>query len=199
MAQWIDGTAEFGVLNDPTIFFFSRSQTADRITVFAAMSSTHLFGPYFFPETVSGTFYRDILSEFFWPDMVEQLGNRRARFAWFMQDGAPAHTAKESRQLVQTMFSNRCVGRYFNIEWPPRSPDLSPLDFFLWGFVKNRVYRQDIGPVRNVSDLMERISAAFDWVRTTSMDNVRHAVDSFYSRLNHCVAINGAQLGLHHR
>jgi hypothetical protein len=26
------------------------------------------------------------------------------------------------------------------MEWPPRSPDLTPIDFFLWGFVKDNVY-----------------------------------------------------------
>ena len=31
------------------------------------------------------------------------------------------------------------------IPWPPRSPDLSPLDFFLWGYIKNIVYAEKIG------------------------------------------------------
>ena len=39
--------------------------------------------------------------------------------------------------------------------WPPRSPDLTPLDFFIWGFVKCKVYK---GPLPGTADeLKDRI------------------------------------------
>jgi hypothetical protein len=34
--------------------------------------------------------------------------------------------------------------------WPPRSPDITPLDFFLWGYIKSNVFRT---PVNGLDDL----------------------------------------------
>jgi len=39
-------------------------------------------------------------------------------------------------------FLRRWVGRGGPTVWPPRSPDLTPLDFFAWGFIKDVVYRR---------------------------------------------------------
>jgi len=41
--------------------------------------------------------------------------------------------------------------------WPPRSPDLTPLDFFTWGFIKDVVYRRK---VQDLADLRQRIIEA---------------------------------------
>jgi hypothetical protein len=41
--------------------------------------------------------------------------------------------------------------------WPPRSPDITPLDFFLWGYVKSNVFRT---PVNRLDDLKTRIRNA---------------------------------------
>jgi len=35
------------------------------------------------------------------------------------------------------------------VEWPPRSPDLSPLDYFLWGHLK-RVYKTKSRKLENL-------------------------------------------------
>ncbi|KAG8284841.1 hypothetical protein J6590_093760, partial [Homalodisca vitripennis] len=40
------------------------------------------------------------------------------------------------------------------VVWPSRSPDLSPLDFFLWGAIKDKVYRT---PLTTPEDMRERI------------------------------------------
>jgi hypothetical protein len=45
------------------------------------------------------------------------------------------------RQFLNEAFPNRWIGRGEAISWPARSPNLTPLDFFLWGFVKEKVYR----------------------------------------------------------
>jgi hypothetical protein len=65
-------------------------------------------------------------------------------------------------------------------EWPPCSPDLTPLDFFLWGYVKERVF-QEIRTTRE--DMMERIQQAFAAIRRETLRNVRR---SFYSRIEMC-------------
>ena len=59
---------------------------------------------------------------------------------WFQQDGAPCHTASETLELIGDKFDERVISRRANIAWPPRSCDLTPLDFFLWGFLKEKVF-----------------------------------------------------------
>ena len=51
----------------------------------------------------------------------------------FQEDGAPAHYANVVRNALNERLTNRWIGRRGTIEWPAHSPDLTPLDFFLWG------------------------------------------------------------------
>jgi len=48
----------------------------------------------------------------------------------FQHDGAPAHNSHIVRDYLNAQLQNRWLGTYGPIEWPPRSPDLTPLDFF---------------------------------------------------------------------
>jgi hypothetical protein len=59
---------------------------------------------------------------------------------WYQQDGAPPHYAVIVRRYLDEVFPNRWVGRRGQTEWPTRSPDLTPLDFYLWGYLKSKVY-----------------------------------------------------------
>jgi hypothetical protein len=58
----------------------------------------------------------------------------------FQQDGATAHTARQLMNLLRTVLQHRIISRFGNINWPSCSPDLSPCDFYLWGFVKSKVF-----------------------------------------------------------
>jgi hypothetical protein len=55
---------------------------------------------------------------------------------WFQQDGAHFH--RDARQYLDDNFTNIWIGRGSNNLLSPRSPDLKPLDFFLWGVLKER-------------------------------------------------------------
>jgi hypothetical protein len=54
--------------------------------------------------------------------------------------GAPPHFHNEVRSYLDEGLHNRWIGRGDPMEWPPRSPNLTPMDFFLWGFVKDNAY-----------------------------------------------------------
>ena len=62
---------------------------------------------------------------------------------WF-QDGAQAHQAHQARivrdRLLHIFGENKLVALRTLVEWPPRSPDLTLLDFFVWGHLKGKVY-----------------------------------------------------------
>ena len=60
---------------------------------------------------------------------------------WFQQDGATPHTAAASCLWLQQRFPDRVISLKEEVQWAPHSPDLSPLDFFLRGYLKDRVYK----------------------------------------------------------
>ena len=80
----------------------------------------------------------DMLQEFLIPQLDED--DQEGRIHFQQDGGAPPHYLGEVREYLKTRFPGRWIGRAAPIAWPPRSPDLTPLDFFLWGFVKDRVF-----------------------------------------------------------
>lgn len=164
-------------------------QSAKRTTVLAAVARNWLGGPYFFPRNVDATSYRDVLEMFLLPDLrAANLGD-----VWFLQDGAPAHTAAMVRDfLVENFGRDRLIGRYFDVPWPSRSPDLNPVDYFFWGFVRDRVFSH--GGFVNVTALDAAIVEGFNWIRANRMDAVQNAVGAFFTRLSECIESDGRQL-----
>ncbi|KAI6661982.1 hypothetical protein LOD99_9652 [Oopsacas minuta] len=73
---------------------------------------------------------------------------------WFQQDGAGPHTANVSIEWLKQHFKKRIVSRRCQIEWAPYSPDLNPPDFYLWGYLKNKVYEEK---PRDLNQLKEKI------------------------------------------
>ena len=59
---------------------------------------------------------------------------------WFQQDDATAHTAVISIARLRLLFPQLVISRFGNVLWPPRSSDLRALEFFLWGYLKSKVY-----------------------------------------------------------
>ena len=69
----------------------------------------------------------------------DHFENGLFRDLWWAQDGAPVHGLIEVRGRLNGVFGNdRVIGLGHNVEWPPRSPDLTPCDFFLWGYLKGK-------------------------------------------------------------
>lgn len=116
---------------------YEKAMKAPGLTVWAAISSRGLIGPFFFNETVNGNNYLQMLQESFLPALQ---GFEAHEDMFFMQDGAPPHYATVVRDWLDLNFAGKWIGRRGSVEWPARSPDLTPPDFFLWGYVKNFVY-----------------------------------------------------------
>ena len=91
-------------------------------------------------NTVTLERYASEALEPFWRELKRRRGIRRHE-EWFQQDGAPPHTAKRSLEFLEEHFPDRHISLKSAVEWAPHSPDLSPLDFFLWGFLKDLCIR----------------------------------------------------------
>ena len=79
------------------------------------------------------------------------------------QDGATLHFCLDVRCWLKDILPHRCIGRSAHgglmfSPWPAQSPDLTPCDYFLWGYVKDKVFVPP-QPV-SISDLKNRIIAA---------------------------------------
>ena len=92
--------------------------------------------------------------------------------------GGPPHYALCSRQVMNGIFYEKWTGRGGPVAWLPRSPDLTSPDYFLWGFVKERVMA--VAPTTPV-DMKERICRAFTEITSQMLAEVRR---SFHQRIN---------------
>ena len=86
----------------------------------------------------------------------------------FQQDGAAPHWGSHVRRFLDAAFPNRWIGRDGPTPWPPRSPDITPLDFFLWGYVKDKVFST---PVPDIANLKARITDAFATITEDMLGN----------------------------
>jgi len=69
---------------------------------------------------------------------------------------------------LDAKFPNRWIGRDGPTPWPPRSPDITPLVFFLWGYVKDKVFST---PVPYITYLRARITDAFATATEYMLEN----------------------------
>ena len=80
------------------------------------------------------------------------------------------------------------VRSFGNIAWPSRSPELTVPDFFLWGFLKDRVFR------RRIMTIQELKQAIVDEVAAIDEDSRRRVYGNFQTRLHQCIDVNGGLL-----
>ncbi|GFV27478.1 putative DD41D transposase, partial [Trichonephila clavipes] len=114
----------------------------EKLTVWCVLWAGGIIGPYFSKNdeghnvTINGDRYRVMITNFFIPE----LNNHDVQELWFQQDGATCHTARATIDLSKDPFGDRLISRFGPVNWPPRSCDLTPLDYFMWGYVKSLVY-----------------------------------------------------------
>lgn len=135
-------------------------------------------------DTVNSENYASILEE----TVVPFIRPRRSLV--FQQDGAPAHFSLRARAILDAKLHNRWIGRGSTfLEWPPRSPDLTINDFWLWGCVRNNVYKAP--RPRTLDELEMRIS---DFLNSIDIREVRRCYDSFRKRCRLCFSNNGRHI-----
>ncbi|GFX68837.1 transposable element Tc3 transposase [Trichonephila clavipes] len=133
----------------------------EKLTVWCALLAGGIIGPYFFKNdeghnvTVNGDRYRAMITNFFIPD----LNNHDVQELWFQQDGATCHTARATIDLMKDTFGDRLISRFGPVNWPPRSCDLTPLDYFLWDYVKSLVYADKPQTLDHLEDNIRSVIA----------------------------------------
>jgi len=118
---------------------------------------------------------------------IMEITGQNFEHTYFQQDDAPPHYGRNVRNYLDVVFNDRWIGRRGYIEWPARSPDLSPLDYFLWSYFKDKMYKNK---PPNLQKLRQRILDECDIIPAEYFAN---AIRSFYNRLGYCQEVNEEQ------
>ncbi|GFX76493.1 putative LOC100569746 [Trichonephila clavipes] len=81
------------------------------------------------------------------------------RKLWFQQDGATCDAARAAIDLLKDMFGDHPISRFGPVNWPPKTWDLTPLDYFLWDYVKSLVYADKPHTPDHLEDNIRRVIA----------------------------------------
>ena len=160
-----------------------------KVTVWCALSAQGIIGPFFFENgagetvTVNSRRYLAVLKRF-----LRALTARCADTLsqqWLQQDGATAHTSRANLAWLHERLEGRLISRRAAVTWPPHSPDLTPLDFYLWGYLKSVVYQE---APEDLATLKRAIRAA---VRAIPPSVCARVAEEARCRAERCVAQKG--------
>ena len=135
--------------------------------------------------TVTSSRYLTVMKKF-----AARLRRRNVDFEsqWFQQDGAPAHTATASRRWIRDKFGGNVISLKEAFEWSPHSPDLNPCDFFLWGHLKDCIYRNKPTTLQQLKENVLQYSRDID------QHLCERVIQSFKKRMKVCVQRKGRHL-----
>ncbi|KAL1513639.1 hypothetical protein ABEB36_003028 [Hypothenemus hampei] len=153
-----------------------------KVNVWIGIIGNVLIGPFFIEGNLNAIKFLDLLRNQIFPE----IANLNIENPWFQMDGAPPHSTYAVRDLLNQEFPDRWMGRFGPILCAPRSPDLSPNDFFLWGYLKSKIYNNI--QIQNVEELKQRICNACNEINPVFL---RNSVRKFENCLAYCLEQEG--------
>lgn len=163
----------------------TNSQYKFCFNVFALLMTNRVYF-FIYDQNLNGERYVDILRNQV-ENFLENIPLAELSNLWYQLDGAPAHCTVEVDRELNQMFQDRWIRRLGPWAWPPRSPDLTPLDFYLWGKIKQNVYAT---PVQTREELQARVILAFNTL--DPLEIRRATVEGVERRIFKCLEANGA-------
>ena len=88
---------------------------------------------------------------------------------------------------MRPVFIDRIISRRADVVWPPRSCDLTPLDYYLWGVVKDKCYAYKLA----IIDGLKHIREAIGEVQLHAINNV---VKNWTDCVGYCMVSRGSHL-----
>lgn len=175
-------------IENPRVVKETRTQYRFSVNVWAGIIDRQLIGPYIIEGSLNSVKYLEFLENEL-PILLEDVPLAVRRRLVFQQDGAPPHSTNAVRHFLNANYREPWIGRNGPIPWPPRSPDLTPMDFFLWGCMKEEVYSATIN---TCEQLIDRIFIAARKIQE-KMNNI-NLVEETGRRIMYCIQENGGHI-----
>lgn len=156
------------------------------LCVWGGISSSGVIGPFIFQGTLDGEKYLRLLRTNVMPILKQRPDFNRVLL---QQDGAPPHFASAVRTFLDEALPSGWIGRRGRVDWPARSPDLTPMDFFFWGILKDFVYHEQ---PRTLVEMRARIHEGFERINANT-ELCQKVCRSVVNRCHFCVEQNGEQ------
>ena len=168
--------------DNPQLYIEDKMLRSPAITCWAMVSPDVGITFKLLDSTVNSERYHDILETVVFPILT----HRRNRNKIYQHDCAPPHFATLVRESLNRHLSNRWIGRGGPIIWPPRSPNLSIPDFWLWGQIRDNLYKAP--RPKSLQDLKARLTYLLENVDKAS---IQKAYQSFVRRCELCIQQDG--------
>ena len=124
-----------------------------------------------------------MLNQFLFTKIEEDIGN-----IWFQQNGETCHTPEATLDVLLQVFEDRIISRITDVVWPPRSCDLTLLDYYLWGAVNDKCY---VDKPETIDALKDNIREAIGEIQLHIIDNV---LKNWIDQVGYCIASRGSHL-----
>lgn len=155
------------------------------VNVWCAIIDDKILGPFVINGNLTGRIYEQFLKNDL-PVLLEDIPLQKRLQVIFQHDGATPHFSLLARNHLNANFVN-WIGRGGPVNWPPRSPDFSPLDYFLWGHMKTKVYQHKVD---TKEELLVKIFNEFEIIKNNP-DIIRKAIENILRRAECCVHCEG--------
>lgn len=159
------------------------------INVWMGLVGNYLVGPYIIDGTLNGQKYLEFLQEHLNP-LLEEVPLDTRNNMWLMHDGAPPHFSRNVRNYLNNTFRDKWIGRSGPVSWPARSPDLTPMDFYVWGHMKALVYNTTIN---STEELLNRIRTYSDYIRNDH-ETLFRVQQRCLANFRKCVEVEGGHI-----
>lgn len=173
-------------LENPRAIKQRRFQQRFSVNVWGGILNNVLLDLHVMEDRLNGNLYENFLNNTIL-ELVEDMPLHLRQRMWFQHDGAPPHRARVATAWLNAHFPVHWIGFGGPVAWPPRSPDLNPLDFYLWGHLKQLVYNV---PITTREQLLERIQNAANEIRNDP-NVLARVCDSLVRRCHVCIRAEG--------
>lgn len=95
------------------------------------MIDEYLIGPHILPDRLTGHHFLQFLDNNLF-DLLQDVPLNLRYDNWLQLDGCLSHSVRIVRDWLNQCHLEKWIGRWGPMEWPARSPDLTPLEFYLW-------------------------------------------------------------------
>lgn len=166
-----------------------RWQGRQTVNVWCGILDHKILGPFFFETTLTGQSYYEFLEDRV-TEILENLPLRRYQRIVYQHDGAPPHVIQRVKHFLDTNHEE-WIGRNGTIAWPSNSPDLTPMDNFLWGYIKNKIYQRDLN---NADDIKYFIRHEVNMLNERHAHFIENAINHLQTCYEECVQNEGGNI-----